>query len=47
MKTPCTCKVPPESGAAHEPTCPRTPLRDAAILAAAQILARITVRKSA
>ena len=45
----CTCAVKPESGYPHEADCPITPLRDAAIARAADVLAsiRITAKKSA
>lgn len=45
----CTCAVKPESGRAHEPSCPITPLRDEALRRAAEALAaiRLPVRKSA
>ena len=44
-KTRCTCATPPVGGGRHEPDCPVTPLRDAAIAEAARILASIAARR--
>lgn len=43
----CTCRVRPAGLDPHEPDCPITPLRDAAIESAAEVLARITPRRKA
>lgn len=40
----CTCAVQPESGRPHEDDCPITPLRNAALMRAAEIVANARIR---